>query len=118
MSRAKEAGGGRVEVFAAHMHADVIRRLELATRPAAGHRPRAALGIEYQPVVELATSRVAGVEALVRWTRAGDQVAPAEFLGIAEDSGLIVPLGDWVLREACAQVAPLARARLAGRPLG
>jgi diguanylate cyclase (GGDEF)-like protein/PAS domain S-box-containing protein len=103
MARAKEAGGGRVEVFAAHMHADVIRRLELATdlrnAIAAG-----GLEVEYQPLVELATSRVAGVEALVRWPRAGDPVAPAEFLSIAEESGLIVTLGDWVLREACAQV--------------
>ena len=56
-------------------------------------------------MVELATSRVAGVEALVRWPRSGGKVAPAEFLSIAEDSGLIVTLGDWVLREACAQVA-------------
>jgi diguanylate cyclase (GGDEF)-like protein/PAS domain S-box-containing protein len=104
MARAKEAGGGRVEVFAAHMHADVIRRLELATDLRAaiegGH-----LGIEYQPVVELSTSRVASVEALVRWTRDGEPIAPAEFLGVAEDSGLIVPLGAWVLGEACRQVA-------------
>ncbi len=71
MARAKEAGGGRVEVFAAHMHADVIRRLELATdlRHAIAD---GALELEYQPLVELSTSRVAGVEALVRWPRAGD----------------------------------------------
>jgi diguanylate cyclase (GGDEF)-like protein/PAS domain S-box-containing protein len=104
MARAKEAGGGRVEIFAAHMHANVIRRLELTTdlRQAITD---SVLEVEYQPLVELATSRVAGVEALVRWPRAGDPVAPAEFLSIAEDSGLIVPLGDWVLRESCAQVA-------------
>jgi diguanylate cyclase (GGDEF)-like protein/PAS domain S-box-containing protein len=114
MARAKEAGGGRVEVFAAHMHADVIRRLELATdlrhAIAAG-----ALELEYQPLVELATSRVAGVEALVRWPRTGDPVGPAEFLSIAEESGLIVTLGDWVLREACAQVAQW---RDSGWPVG
>jgi diguanylate cyclase (GGDEF)-like protein/PAS domain S-box-containing protein len=104
MSRAKDAGGDRVEVFAAHMHADVIRRLELAAdlRAAIGEN---GLAIEYQPVVELSTGRVASVEALVRWSRAGEQVAPAEFLGIAEESGLIVPLGAWVLAEACRQVA-------------
>jgi EAL domain-containing protein (putative c-di-GMP-specific phosphodiesterase class I) len=104
MSRAKESGGGRVEVFAAHMHADVVRRLELATdlREAI---TQGRLGLEYQPVVELATSRVTAVEALVRWPRGGELIPPAEFLGVAEDSGLIVPLGNWVLREACEQVA-------------
>jgi diguanylate cyclase (GGDEF)-like protein len=104
MSRAKDAGGGRVEVFAAHMHADVIRRLELATDLRAAIE-NGDLGIEYQPVVELSTSRVASVEALVRWSRDGESIAPMEFLGVAEDSGLIVPLGAWVLSQACRQVA-------------
>jgi diguanylate cyclase (GGDEF)-like protein/PAS domain S-box-containing protein len=114
MARAKEAGGGRVEVFAAHMHADVIRRLELATdlRQAIAD---GSLDIEYQPLVELATSRVAGVEALVRWSRRGEQVPTAEFLSIAEESGMIIGLGDWVLRQACQQVA---RWRAAGWPVG
>jgi predicted signal transduction protein with EAL and GGDEF domain len=104
MARAKESGGGRVEVFAAHMHADAVRRLELAMdlrRAVTGE----SLTIEYQPVVELATSRVTAVEALVRWAPHGEQVPPDEFLGVAEDSGLIVPVGDWVLREACQQAA-------------
>src|SRR5450755_2637391 len=104
MSRAKEAGGGHVEVFAAHMHADAVRRLELATQLRQAITD-ASLGIDYLPVVELATSRVTGVEALVRWSPRGEPVPPREFLGVAEDSGLIVPLGDWVLREACQQVA-------------
>jgi diguanylate cyclase (GGDEF)-like protein/PAS domain S-box-containing protein len=103
MSRAKEAGGGRVEVFAAHMHADVIRRIELTSALRVAIEDD-GLGIEYQPVVELSTSRVASVEALVRWSRDGERVEPAEFLGIAEDSGLIVPLGAWVLGQACRQV--------------
>ncbi|MGB6453716.1 MAG: GGDEF domain-containing protein [Streptosporangiaceae bacterium] len=103
MSRAKDAGGGRVEVFAAHMHADVIRRIELTSALRAAIEED-GLGIEYQPVVELATSRVASVEALVRWSHEGERVEPAEFLGIAEDSGLIVPLGAWVLAQACRQV--------------
>jgi diguanylate cyclase (GGDEF)-like protein/PAS domain S-box-containing protein len=104
MARAKDAGGGRVEVFAAHMHADVIRRLELAADLRAAIS-EGGLSIEYQPVVELSTARVASVEALVRWSRDGEQIAPAEFLGIAEESGLIVPLGAWILAEACRQVA-------------
>jgi diguanylate cyclase (GGDEF)-like protein/PAS domain S-box-containing protein len=104
MARAKESGGDRVEVFAPHMHADVVRRLELASdlRRAIAEEE---LDLEYQPVVELATSRVVGVEALVRWSWHGAAVPPVEFLGVAEDSGLIVPLGEQVLRAACAQAA-------------
>ena len=104
MARAKDGGGGRVEVYAAHMHADVVRRLELASdlqRAIA----REQLTLQYQPVMDLATSRVTGLEALVRWWRGDEAVAPSEFLGVAEDSGLIIPLGDWVLREACSQAA-------------
>ncbi|MQY03141.1 putative bifunctional diguanylate cyclase/phosphodiesterase [Actinomadura macrotermitis] len=104
MARAKELGGGRVEVFAPHMHADVVRRLELGSdlqRALAEER----FAVEFQPVVELATSRVTGVEALVRWYRDGEAVPPEEFIAPAEESGLMIPLGDWVLRQACAEVA-------------
>ena len=102
MSRAKDAGGDRVEVYAAHMHADVVRRLEIVSdlQQAIGN---GELTLQYQPIVELATSRVTGAEALVRWWRGDQMVPPQEFLGAAEESGLIVPLGEWVLREACAQ---------------
>jgi diguanylate cyclase (GGDEF)-like protein/PAS domain S-box-containing protein len=104
MARAKELGGRRVEVFAAHMHADVVRRLELAA-----DLQRALLAnqfaVEYQPIVDLATSRVTAVEALVRWWRGSTFVPPQQFLGAAEDTGLIVPLSEWILREACREVA-------------
>ncbi|RAY12370.1 GGDEF domain-containing protein [Actinomadura craniellae] len=104
MARAKELGGSRVEVFAAHMHTDVVQRLEL------GSELRRALSerqftVEFQPVVELATSRVTGVEALLRWWRGSVAVQPREFIGPAEESGLMIPLGDWALREACREVA-------------
>ncbi len=104
MSRARESGGDRAETYAAYMHADVVRRLELVTglQQAISHGD---LALQYQPVVELATSRVIGAEALVRWWRDGEVVPPHEFLGAAEESGLIIPLGEWVLREACAQGA-------------
>jgi EAL domain-containing protein (putative c-di-GMP-specific phosphodiesterase class I) len=104
MSRAKEAGGDRVEVYAAHMHADVVRRLEIVTGLQRAIS-NGELTVQYQPIVELATSHVVGAEALVRWWRGGEVVTPGEFLGAAEESGLIVPLGDWVLRQACAQGA-------------
>jgi diguanylate cyclase (GGDEF)-like protein/PAS domain S-box-containing protein len=104
MARAKDLGGRRVEVFAAQMHADVVRRLELAAdlqRALIEHQ----FAIEYQPVVDLATSRVTAVEALVRWWRGSEFVPPDQFLGPAEDTGLIVPLGEWILHEACREVA-------------
>ena len=109
MSRAKESGGGRVEVFAAHMHANVMRRLEMASDLRAAITA-GKLELDYQPVVELTTSQVIGVEALVRWTRDSEPVPRGEFLGVAEDSGLIVPLGEQVLREACTQVAAWRKA--------
>jgi diguanylate cyclase (GGDEF)-like protein/PAS domain S-box-containing protein len=109
MSRAKEAGGDRAEVYAAHMHADVVRRLEIVTDLQRAIS-NGELTLQYQPIVELATSRVVGAEALVRWWRGGEVVAPREFLGAAEESGLIVPLGEWVLRQACAQGAAWRRA--------
>jgi diguanylate cyclase (GGDEF)-like protein/PAS domain S-box-containing protein len=115
MSRAKEAGGDRAEVYAAHMHADVIRRLEIVTDLQRAIS-NGELTLQYQPIVELATSRVVGAEALVRWWRGGKGsgegrwVGPREFLGAAEESGLIVPLGEWVLGQACAQGAAWRRA--------
>ncbi len=112
MSRAKESGGGRVEVFAAHMHADVMRRLEIASDLRAAITA-GKLGLEYQPLVDFTTSQVIGVEALARWSRGGQPVPAAEFLGVAEDSGLVVPLGEWVLREACTQAAAWRSAGLA-----
>jgi diguanylate cyclase (GGDEF)-like protein len=104
MARAKDSGGNRVEVYAAHMHADVVRRLDMASdlqRAIA----REELQLQYQPIVELATSRVTGAEALVRWWRGDEAVPPRAFLAVAEDSGLIVALGEWVLRKVCAQGA-------------
>jgi len=111
VSRAKESGGGTVEVYAAHLHADVLRRLELA-----GDLHRALsegqLELDYEPVVELAGSRVAGAAALAVWRRDGVTVPPAEFLDVAESSGVIVALGDWMLREACAQAVSWRRSGL------
>jgi EAL domain-containing protein (putative c-di-GMP-specific phosphodiesterase class I) len=91
------------------MHTDVVRRLEMVSDLQRA-LSNGELTLQYQPIVDLATSRVVGAEALVRWWRGGQAVAPGEFLGAAEESGLIVPLGEWVLREACAQGAAWQRA--------
>ncbi|KII00112.1 diguanylate cyclase [Streptomonospora alba] len=105
LARAKEmGGGGRLEIYAAHMHAKVVGRLELQTQL----RQALANGeflLEYQPVVDLESSQVTGVEALVRWQHGDERVLPEGFIGPAEESGLIAPLGEWILREACEKVA-------------
>ncbi|WP_460367085.1 putative bifunctional diguanylate cyclase/phosphodiesterase, partial [Actinocorallia lasiicapitis] len=104
MARAKELGGGRVEVFVTHMHADVVRRLELGSDLSRA-MTEGEFAVDFQPVTELADGRVTGVEALLRWRRDGVQVPPEEFIGAAEESGLMIPLGSWILREACRHVA-------------
>jgi diguanylate cyclase (GGDEF)-like protein/PAS domain S-box-containing protein len=104
LAKAQEAGVGRVEIFAPAMHAEAARRLELTEdlgRAIAEH----ALEIEYLPVMNLASSQIRSVEATVRWSRGHEPVTPAEFLAVAEESGLIVQLGSWLLRKACRQVA-------------
>ncbi len=108
MSRAKEAGGDRVEVYAAHMQADAVRKVEMVTDLQRAIS-NGELTLHYQPIVDLATAQVTGAEALARWWRGDQVVATRDFLVAAEDSGLIVPLGEWVLREACAQGAAWRR---------
>ena len=111
MSRAKDAGGGRVEVYAPDTGTVAAARPALAAglqqAIAGGH-----LALTYQPVVELATGRVASAVAGVRMTRGGAGVPAADLLAAAEASGLIVPLGDWVLREACAEAGQWHQAGL------
>ncbi|MHB1433870.1 MAG: putative bifunctional diguanylate cyclase/phosphodiesterase, partial [Streptosporangiaceae bacterium] len=104
LSRAKEAGGSRVEVFAAEMHAEALRRLELASdlhQALAEHR----LAIEYRPVADLRTGAVVAAEAVVCWSHDGSQVPAADLLEAASDAGVVVQIGDWALAEASRQVA-------------
>jgi diguanylate cyclase (GGDEF)-like protein/PAS domain S-box-containing protein len=104
LAKAQDAGVGRVEIFAPAMDAEAARRLELTAdlgRAITEH----ALEIEYLPVMDLASSQIRSVEAAAVWSRDHEQVSPAEFLAVAEESGLIVQLGSWLLRRACRQVA-------------
>lgn len=102
---ARRRGRGAVELFDPHQHPPALdhQHLQQDLRRALEH---GQLSLLYQPIVILRNRRIAGVEALVRWQHPVRGVIPAAaFIPEADESGLIVPLGQWVLREACAQLA-------------
>jgi diguanylate cyclase (GGDEF)-like protein/PAS domain S-box-containing protein len=102
--RAKELGGGQCEVFDRAMHARALARLRLETELRRAAEREEFLAV-YQPIVALDDGRVAGFEALVRWRHPVRGVlAPGSFLDVAEETGLVVHIDRWVLREACLQL--------------
>jgi EAL domain-containing protein (putative c-di-GMP-specific phosphodiesterase class I) len=110
MYRAKELGRNRLEVFDEHLRAEIVDRLRLETdlRRAV---ERGELTVAYQPIVDLASDKVAMVEALLRWRHPErGLLMPGSFLSIAEDSGLIVAIGHWVLEQACQDLLGFADA--------
>ena len=116
MRRAKALGGSRVQRYQPAMRSGAAKLLELdsALRHAV---ERDELRVHYQPKVSLDDGAAVGCEALVRWQRPGvGLVPPADFIPLAEDTGLIVPIGKWVLRQACEQAVRWNQER-PGRPL-
>jgi diguanylate cyclase (GGDEF)-like protein/PAS domain S-box-containing protein len=105
MHRAKALGGGRFEVFDAALRDDLLERMAIedGLRHAVA---RDQLELHYQPLIDLIDERIVGFEALVRWRHPErGLIAPGQFIPIAEQTGLIVAIGSWVLNRVCAQLA-------------
>lgn len=113
MYQAKQDGRQTWRFFDSTMNQQALARLQLLNdlrQAIAQHQ----LQLYYQPQIDLASGRLSGVEALVRWQHpVRGMISPAEFIPAAEESRLIIPLGEWVLRQACAQAASWQRQGLA-----
>ncbi|WP_050479851.1 putative bifunctional diguanylate cyclase/phosphodiesterase [Herbaspirillum rhizosphaerae] len=103
LTAAREAGGDTYVFYSQSLNERSQEKLALEA--ALGHAvEQGELELHYQPQYDVANARLIGFEALVRWRRDGQLVSPADFIPVAESSGLIVPIGSWILQEACRQI--------------
>ena len=110
MYAAKEQGRNNYQFFSAEMNTQALEALMMASSLRLAIE-RDELILEYQPRLDLATGKVTGAEALVRWNHpALGRIMPSQFIGLAEKTGLIDPIGEWVLRRACTQMVEWRRA--------
>jgi PAS domain S-box-containing protein len=100
MYRAKRSGKARCEVSDMAMHANAVKRLQLETDLRKAFE-QGEFRVYYQPIVSLGTGKITGFEALTRWQRPDRLLAPIEFIAVAEEIGLIIPMNRQLLREAC-----------------
>jgi len=109
MYEAKRRGSGFSEIFDVKMHANILDRIQLES-DLHGALDHGELALVYQPIMDLNTHRLVGFEALVRWNHATRGVVyPTQFIPLAEETGMIVKIGEWILQEACRELGALQK---------